>query len=83
MVWCSAGRGGIWRCLAGHRAKVEGRDLDQSLGGTSPSSRQMDQPLGPARPVDQPLGTPSRWMGKLVVSNAADLLACPKKLRPL
>jgi hypothetical protein len=81
MVWCSDCRGGIWRRLAGNCAKVEGRDLDQSLG-TSPS-RQMDQPLGPAWPVDQPLGTSSRWMGKLVVSNAADLLACPRKLRPL
>jgi hypothetical protein len=82
MVWRSDCRGGIWRCLAGNCVKVEGRGLDQSLG-SSPSSRQMDQPLGPARPVDQPLGTPSRWVGKLVVSNAADLLACPRKLRPL
>ena len=81
MVWRGDCRCGICRRLAGNRAKVEGRDLDQPLG-TSPS-RQMDQPLGSAWEVDQSLGTAARWMGKLVVSNAADLLACPRKLRPV
>jgi hypothetical protein len=80
MVWCGDCRCGWW-CLAGERAKVEGWDLDQPLG-TSPS-RRMDQPLGSAWPVDKSLGTSSRWMGKLVVNNAANLLACPRKLRPL
>ena len=68
MVWCGDCRCGWW-CLAGERAKVEGWDLDQ--------------PLGSAWPVDKSLGTSSRWMGKLVVNNAAELLACPRKLRPL
>jgi hypothetical protein len=82
MVWCGDRRGGIWCCLAGNRARVQSRGLDQPLGSSS-SSRRMDQPLGPSWPVDQPLGSSSRWMGKLVVRDTVDLFTCPRKSIPL
>ena len=79
MVWCGDCGGGIWRCLAFNRARGQCRGLDQPMGWSSRPPRRVDQPMGPSWQVDQPMGSSSRWMGKLVVSDTADIFACPRK----
>ena len=71
MVWCGTCGGGIWRCLACKRARSQRWALDQPMGRSSSSSREMDQPMGPScssREVDQYVGSSSsRGMDQLVV----------------
>jgi hypothetical protein len=43
----------------------------------------VDQSVGSAWQVDQPMGSAPRWLGKLVVIGTADLFACPLKHTPL
>jgi hypothetical protein len=80
MVWCGNCGGGIWRCLAGKRARGQRWDLDQPMGCSS--SRRMDQPMGlssSSRAVDQYVGSSSsRWVGQLVVTGTVDKFACPR-----
>jgi hypothetical protein len=69
MVGCGDCRSRLVRCLASNGAGGEGRCLDQSLGPAS--ARPEDQSLGPAWPMGQSLGASPRWMGELVVRDAA------------
>jgi hypothetical protein len=62
MVWRGNCGGGIWRCLACKRARGQRRALDQPMGPSSSSSREMDQPMGSSsssREVDQFVGSSS------------------------
>ena len=72
MVWRGNCGGGIWRCLACEPARGQRRALDQSMGRSSSSPREVDQPMGSSgssREVDQYVGSfSSRRMDQLVVT---------------
>ena len=65
MVECGNSGSNVWWYAALNRARVQGWGLDQWMGSASP--RPVDQSVGAAWPLDQPIRSSSRWMGKLVV----------------